>query len=87
MRRAGAEQAAFACSVIYWTPVIAPSNLTFYEAVMNASWGGVPNWISEPLFFPEMDELIEPDAEANALALDLFRHRWSIYRERNGLRG
>jgi hypothetical protein len=36
---------------------------------------------------PEVDELIEPDAEAKAMALDLFRNRWKVYRERNGLRG
>jgi hypothetical protein len=27
-------------------------------ALMRAGWGGVPNWITEPLFFPEVDELI-----------------------------
>jgi hypothetical protein len=57
------------------------------EAVMRASWSGVPKWITEPLVFPEVDELIEPDPEAKASALDLFRHRWKVYRERNGLRG
>jgi hypothetical protein len=48
------------------------------EAVTRASWGGVPTWISEPAFFPEVDELIEPGPEAKATALDLFRYRWSV---------
>jgi hypothetical protein len=55
------------------------------EAVIRATWGVVPNWITEPLFFPEVDDLIEPDAGAKAMALDLYRHRWSVYRKRNGL--
>jgi hypothetical protein len=54
---------------------------------MNASWGGVPKWITEPLVFPEVDELIEPNVEAKAAASDFFRNRWKIYRDRNGLRG
>jgi hypothetical protein len=52
---------------------------------MRASWGAVPNWVSEPSFLPEVDELIEPDTEAKATALDFFRRRWNVHRERNGL--
>ena len=53
------------------------------EAVMRASWGSVPTWIAEPLL-PEVGELVEPDQDAKARALELFRGRWETYRRRIG---
>lgn len=59
------------------------------EAVMRASWGSVPKCVTESLAesvleAAELAELVEPDAEIKATALELLRGRWKVYLDRTG---
>ncbi len=59
------------------------------EAVMRAGWGSVPKCVTESLAgsvleATELAELIEPDAEAKATALELLQGRWKVYLDRTG---
>lgn len=51
------------------------------EAVMRAAWGGLPHGIAD-VVLPELQDEIEPDPEAKAQALELFRARWERYQRR-----